>query len=136
MGHRERLRERFKKIVGEGLADCELLELQLFRIILRRDVKPLAKDLLKRCDGLSGDLAAPIHRLAEVDGASEASALEFRILKVVFEFTRREDAKARTSFPAGPSCSRIANVRCGAKHMNSSARRIRSGAINCQRPKR
>ena len=95
MGHRERLRERFKKAGGDGLADYELLELLLFRVIPRRDVKPLAKDLLKRFDGLSGVLAAPIQRLTEVDGVSEATALEFKILQAAFEFTSREDAKRK-----------------------------------------
>lgn len=94
-GHRERLRERFKKTNGEGLADYELLELLLFRIIPRRDVKPLAKDLLKRFDGLSGVLAAPIHRLIEIDGISEATALEFKILQAAFEHAGREEAKRK-----------------------------------------
>lgn len=95
MGHRERLRDRFKKTSGEGLADYELLELLLFRVIPRRDVKPLAKDLLKRFDGLSGVLAAPIQRLTEVDGISEAAALELKILQAAFEFTGRENAKRK-----------------------------------------
>ena len=48
LGHRERLRERFRKAGGGALADYELLELVLFRVIPRRDVKPLAKALLGR----------------------------------------------------------------------------------------
>ena len=46
--HRQRLRERFMRAGVEALADYELLELVLFRAIPRRDVKPLAKDLLHR----------------------------------------------------------------------------------------
>ena len=45
-GHRERLRERFRHAGIDSLADYELLELLLFRAIPRRDVKPLAKQLL------------------------------------------------------------------------------------------
>ncbi|HEY9213277.1 MAG TPA: hypothetical protein VIQ29_10545, partial [Ancylobacter sp.] len=41
MGHRERLRERFRSAGGEALPDYELLELVLFRAVARADVKPL-----------------------------------------------------------------------------------------------
>jgi DNA repair protein RadC len=47
-GHRERLRERFLKGGSDALADYELLELVLFRAIARRDLKPLAKNLIKQ----------------------------------------------------------------------------------------
>ena len=94
-GHRERLRDRFKKTGGAGLADYELLELLLFRVIPRRDVKPLAKDLLKRFDGLSGVMAAPVSRLMEVDGVSEATAIEFKILQAAFELAGREEASRK-----------------------------------------
>ena len=45
-GHRERLRERFRNSGPDALQDYELLELLLFMAIPRRDVKPLANDLL------------------------------------------------------------------------------------------
>ena len=48
VGHRERLRARFLEGGDEALADYELIELILFRAIPRRDVKPLAKVLLKK----------------------------------------------------------------------------------------
>jgi DNA repair protein RadC len=46
-GHRARLRERFLHAGSDALHDYEMLELILFRAIPRRDVKPLAKELLK-----------------------------------------------------------------------------------------
>ena len=45
-GHRERLRERFREAGADALSDYEMLELVLFRAIPRRDVKPLAKELI------------------------------------------------------------------------------------------
>lgn len=45
-GHRDRLRSRFLDNGPEALADYELLELLLFPVIPRQDVKPLAKALL------------------------------------------------------------------------------------------
>ena len=47
-GHRDRLRERFEVAGADALPDYELLELVLFRSIPRRDVKPLAKALIRR----------------------------------------------------------------------------------------
>ncbi len=79
-GHRERLRERFERAGVEGLQDYELLELVLFRAKARGDVKPLAKDLLKRFGGFAEVLAAPVARLVEVKGLGEATALELKIV--------------------------------------------------------
>lgn len=74
-GHRDRLRERFVQGGTEALADYELLELILFMAIPRRDVKPLAKDLIKRFDTLSGVLHAPLAALTTMDGISETAAI-------------------------------------------------------------
>jgi DNA repair protein RadC len=46
MGHRDRLRDRFRKGGADALPDYELLELVLFRAIQRRDTKDLAKRLI------------------------------------------------------------------------------------------
>jgi len=48
LGHRERLRDRFRKGGADALGEYELLELILFRAMPRRDVKPLAKSLIAR----------------------------------------------------------------------------------------
>lgn len=79
-GHRRRLRERFLKSRGAGMPDYELLELVLMGAITRRDVKPIAKTLLKVFGSWEGVLTAPPARLAEVEGVGE-SALS--LLKVV-----------------------------------------------------
>jgi DNA repair protein RadC len=43
LGHRERLRRRFREAGADALPDYELLEMILFRAVPRRDTKPLAK---------------------------------------------------------------------------------------------
>ena len=48
LGHRERLRDRFRKGGADALGEYELLELILFRVMPRRDVYPLAKALIAR----------------------------------------------------------------------------------------
>ncbi len=80
-GHRERLRARFKKAGVDGVQDYELLELVLFRAIPRRDVKPLAKELLNKFGGFAQVMAAPIERLTEVRGVSENVAQEMKIIQ-------------------------------------------------------
>lgn len=80
-GHRDRLRERFERAGVEGVQDYELLELILFRAIPRKDVKPLAKDLLARFGGFAETVDAPVERLMEVKGVSRAVALEIKIVQ-------------------------------------------------------
>ncbi|UEM23569.1 DNA repair protein RadC [Skermanella mucosa] len=59
LGHRDRLRTRFLTAGADALQDYELLELLLFAALPRRDVKPLAKSLLRAFGGLWGVLNAP-----------------------------------------------------------------------------
>lgn len=40
LGHRERLRRRFREAGADALPDYELLEMILFRAVPRRDTKP------------------------------------------------------------------------------------------------
>lgn len=73
-GHRDRLRERFQTS-GDDLPDYELLELLLFTAIPRRDVKPLAKQLIGRFGSLAGVLSAPLTQLAQQPGMGESTAI-------------------------------------------------------------
>lgn len=80
-GHRARLKQRFLEGGSETLPDYELLELILFRALPRRDVKPLAKHLLKTFGSFAEVMAAPLHRLKEVDGMGESAAIEMKIIE-------------------------------------------------------
>lgn len=75
LGHRDRLRERFIKGGADALADYELLELLLFTAIPRKDVKPIAKDLIATFGTLHKVFAAPLSDLITVNGISENTAL-------------------------------------------------------------
>ncbi|WP_325166417.1 RadC family protein [Thermohalobaculum xanthum] len=79
--HRQRLRQRFLSAGAGSVADYEMLELVLFRAIPRRDVKPLAKQLLARFGDFNGVISAPPARLAEVAGAGEAVVCELKIVE-------------------------------------------------------
>ena len=83
IGHRKRLRERLRRGGHMALHDYELLELILFRALPRRDVKPLARDLLDRFGDLSGVLSAADARLLEVTGIGQEVITEFRLIEAV-----------------------------------------------------
>ena len=80
-GHRDRLRARFSEVGGDALPDYELLEIVLFRSIPRRDVKPIAKDLLRRFGSFAEVLAAPAALLSEVDGVGESVVTDLKIVE-------------------------------------------------------
>jgi DNA repair protein RadC len=84
-GHRDRLRTRFLEAGPEALADYELIELVLFRVMPRRDVKPLAKELISRFGSFAEAIAAPAERIMEVDGIGESTVVEFRLLRATAE---------------------------------------------------
>src|SRR3954452_21776890 len=57
--HRERLRQRFREAGSEAVTDYELLELLLVRALPRRDLMPLAKQLLATFGSFAESLSAP-----------------------------------------------------------------------------
>jgi DNA repair protein RadC len=79
--HRKRLRERFNKGGSEGFHDYELLELLLTYAIPRKDVKPMAKDLINRFGSLSGVLDANEQDLEKISGAGPISVTLIRLVK-------------------------------------------------------
>ncbi|MBL8582500.1 MAG: DNA repair protein RadC [Rhizobiaceae bacterium] len=80
LGHRQRLRARFREAGETALSDYEILELLLFRSIPRADTKARAKALLKRFGSLAEVLGAPEKLLCEVDDVGEAAALDLKIV--------------------------------------------------------
>ena len=98
-GHRARLRERLLQAGSEAIADYELVELVLFRAIPRRDVKPLAKELIARFGSFAEAIAAEPARLAEVDGMSQGAIAEFKIVEAGAK--RFAKGVARKRLPVG-----------------------------------
>ncbi len=80
-GHRQRLRERFLTTEGTGFADYELLELLLTIAIPRRDVKPLAKSLLKRFRDFAGVVSASQTDLAGVEGVGPGTIAALKLVQ-------------------------------------------------------
>ena len=80
-GHRERLRERFRKGGASAMPDYEMLELVLFAALPRRDTKPLAKALLARFGSFAEVIAAGPERLMEVEGVGDAVVSQLKIVE-------------------------------------------------------
>ena len=95
LGHRQRLRERFMESGAWALADYELMELVLFRAIPRRDVKPLAKALIKRFGSFAEAAAARPERLREIEGLSESAIVEIKLAEAVATRLARGKIEAR-----------------------------------------
>ena len=81
LGHRDRLRQKFRENGRKSLADYELLELILFRSIPRRDTKPLAKQLLEEFGSFAEVISAPMHRLEEINGLGTATVTDFKLIQ-------------------------------------------------------
>ena len=94
-GHRDRLRQRFLQAGSDALHDYEMLELVLFRAIPRRDVKPLAKELIARFGSFAEVIAAPIARLKEVEGLGEAAITDLKIVQAAANRLLRGEVKQR-----------------------------------------
>ena len=94
-GHRDRLRQRFLQAGSDALHDYEMLELVLFRAIPRRDVKPLAKELIERFGSFAEVIAAPIERLKEVGGLGEAAITDLKIVQAAAKRLLRGEIKKR-----------------------------------------
>lgn len=67
-GHRQRVKKRFMITGLTGFHDYEALELLLFFAIPRRDVKPMAHELIRRFGNLQRVMDAPTEELLEVPG--------------------------------------------------------------------
>ena len=80
-GHRQRLRMRFLKAGRNGLCEHELLELLLCYSIPRKDVKPLAKELLHRFGSLEAVLSAGSGQLAQCSGVGENTIVLLKLLQ-------------------------------------------------------
>lgn len=63
LGHRQRLKERFLTDNGRSMPDYELMELLLTVAIPRRDVKPLAKELIAKFGSFANVLHAKTNDL-------------------------------------------------------------------------
>src|SRR5437016_5720802 len=98
LGHRERLRERFEKSGLDGFADYEVIELLLTLAIPRKDVKPLAKELIRRFGNLRGILDTPLSDLRNVPGIGTVTPVALRIIRAAADLYLQQRAEQEVPF--------------------------------------
>jgi DNA repair protein RadC len=94
-GHRARLRRRLLNSGPDALQDYELLELILTMAIPRRDVKPLAKDLLAHFGSLSAVLHADAGALRKFDGVGDTAAAAIKTVTAGAHHILQQDLSQR-----------------------------------------
>ncbi|KAB2865820.1 MAG: JAB domain-containing protein [Bauldia sp.] len=95
LGHRERLKARFRDAGPDALPDYELLELILFQVLPRRDTKPIAKALLVRFGSFSEVLSAPEALLMEVGGVGESVVHHLKLMRAAAQRFARDALQDR-----------------------------------------
>lgn len=95
VGHRQRLRERFLTAGNDALADYELLELLLFPAIPRKDIKPLAKELIQRFGSFAGVINAETRELLAIPGLGDVSVTAIKITQTAIHRVLREEVRDR-----------------------------------------
>ena len=95
-GHRRRLKEKFLAAGAGAFLEHEIVELLLTYAIPRRDVKPLAKDLLAAFGSLRGILDAETEELGAIAGVGLHSALLLKLIKEVGALYLQQKARGKT----------------------------------------
>ncbi len=101
-GHRQRLRQRFRKSGLEGFADYEVVELLLTLAIPRADVKQPAKALIARFGNLRNILDAPVEDLQTVKGLGSVTPVALKIIKAAATLYLQQSGEGEDSL-AEPS---------------------------------
>ncbi len=96
-GHRKRLRERFLKAGADAFADYELLELLLFPALPRRDVKPLAKELLAEFGSFAEVIAAEPARLRQISGVGDSVIAALKVVEAASHRALRDKIVGRSA---------------------------------------
>lgn len=103
IGHRRRLRDRFLAGGPTALPDYELLEMILFRVFPRGDVKPIAKRLIGKFGSFSETVSAPAERLKEIEGVGDRVIEELKLVKAAAERFARGQITARPALSSWSS---------------------------------
>lgn len=124
-GHRKRLRSLYETGKYDHIADHNLLEIFLTCVIPRRDVKPLAYELINTFGSLEGVCSASPDELMSIKGVGEKTALALSLigtindriidnsLKVSKRITSLDDVKEYSNLMlAGESVEKMILVRC------------------------
>ena len=91
-GHRERMKERFRKTGLDGFEDHEALELLLFYALPRGDINPVAHELIAHFGSFDAVLDAPVDELGNIKGIGQNAAT---LIQLSGELNRRYEISRR-----------------------------------------
>lgn len=114
LGHRRRLKDRLVEN-PRALADYEVLELVLGYVNVRRDNKPLAKELLARFGSLRGTLLARMEELRDVPGFGPGAEEFLTLWREAWARFHEQPARDRTVFNSPDIVAEMARARIGAR---------------------
>jgi DNA repair protein RadC len=97
-GHRLRLRDKFAEAGLERFSDEEVVEFLLTLGTPRRDVKPQAREALKKFGNLSAVLSAPKEKLMDIKGIGPKNALYLNLVHQVARRYLQDRAKGKAFF--------------------------------------
>jgi DNA repair protein RadC len=83
LGHRERLRKRFEEFGSSALQEYEIVELLLTYILPKRDVKPIAKELLNKFGSIKGIMDANEEELKSIKYIKDKFVTLLRLIKEI-----------------------------------------------------
>jgi DNA repair protein RadC len=104
IGHRTRLRERFIQCL-EGLQEYEIVELLLTYVLPQRDVKEIAKGLLKRFGSIKGIFDASEEELKSIPFIKEKFVTLLKLIREINVIYRKQKA---SEIPISQSIEEIA----------------------------
>lgn len=85
LGHRQRLRNRYFNDYGKSMPDYEILELLLMTAIPRKDVKPLAKELIRKFGSFIDVINAKYEDLIQIKGIKENTIFALKLVQTAME---------------------------------------------------
>lgn len=92
-GHRERMKESFKKGGLDAMSDVNALEVLLYYAIPRRDTNVIAHALLERFGSLTNVFDASIPELCEIDGVGENCAVLLNLVPQIIKKSMVSDTE-------------------------------------------
>ncbi|MDR2459146.1 MAG: DNA repair protein RadC [Holosporales bacterium] len=129
-GHRKRAKHKLSTIGHNSLLDYEIVELMLFLIFKRKDVKQLAKILIERFKTIDGILNATKHQLLGVEGVGPSTVDAIKIIDSVVKSSLKSRIMKRDSIECFDDV--IAYCKANMKHLVAEELRvIFLNASNC-----
>ena len=114
-GHRKRLKQKFLNAGMDAFLDHEVLEFLLTYAIPRKDVKPVAKALLREFGSLKGVIDAEISALEKVPGIGEHTAVLLKLLKDLATLYLKQKAKEKPQIACTSELLDFCRTAMGAK---------------------